>query len=130
MSDNINYNELNDTQILELSENLKYDQYKNVPLIDTKRSLNDLLTEYENGNQNFIRKLKLLLNNGWNHYIRVRGDGNCFYRAFAYDYIKSITTSNELINENLNLLNERIENLTKSLNFDEEIVKFYFYWQY
>ena len=46
-------------------------------------------SEYAHGNQVIVSKIDYLARL-FSHMKRTRGDGNCFYRAFAYSYLENL----------------------------------------
>lgn len=61
---------------------------ENVPLVSEALPLEKLGAEYQDGNPIFQHKIALLSKTYGFH--RVRGDGNCFYRAFAYGLFRQL----------------------------------------
>lgn len=44
----------------------------------------EIAKEYEHGQAVFVRKLESLQRDGWTSVYRAKGDGDCFYRSFAF----------------------------------------------
>lgn len=50
----------------------------------SSQSLDTVKAEYERGNLTFVKKIQALQDAGWKEIFRVKGDGDCFWRAFAF----------------------------------------------
>ena len=60
------------------------------PMIGALQSPSILLAEYENADSpGFLPGIKYL-DNHYQYMRRVRGDGNCFYRAFIFSFLESL----------------------------------------
>lgn len=60
------------------------------PLIDNIVALSVLRAEYERGTGTFVDQIDYLLPLGFRGVRRTRGDGDCFYRSFAFAYIERL----------------------------------------
>ncbi|KDN36548.1 cysteine proteinase [Tilletiaria anomala UBC 951] len=90
--------DLSDAQRHELGAAAREESVGDQPLISDAIDLEELAREYENGDQSFVRKILWLRNRpqgGFLTYYKTRGDGDCFYRAFAFAYIQSIIHIND-----------------------------------
>lgn len=114
--------ELNDTEILELTEKIKEEESRGSPLIGVLEEMPALLKEYENGNEIYKNKINNLITEGYNHFRRIRGDGNCFYRAITYAFIELVSKDSQAATS----AKERLENvgipLLSELGFDSDIM--------
>lgn len=85
---NTKLSDLTDRQILELTQGIKDQESKSKPLVSKLESLEILRTEYEESQNdssiNYVKKIRWLKTQKWTFFRRLRGDGNCFYRAFGY----------------------------------------------
>jgi len=84
--------ELTDEQIMELEQKMLQEVRGDIPLISSPVSLDELAQEYKEGNPVFLQKIREL-SETFSTYRKVRGDGDCFYRTFAYGFL-SQTNSN------------------------------------
>jgi ubiquitin thioesterase protein OTUB1 len=80
--------ELSDQQILELTAKLKAEEAEKRPLVGPNEPLSSLQDEYCNA-LIFTRKIHFLQAQGYQHIRRLRGDGDCFYRAVAFAFASS-----------------------------------------
>ncbi|OSD03720.1 cysteine proteinase [Trametes coccinea BRFM310] len=65
------------------------------PLIAPLEPMTTLRAEYENGSQSFVKQIDWLMGQGWIGIRRTRGDGDCFYRSFAFAYIERMLNAPE-----------------------------------
>ncbi|KAF8926399.1 OTU domain, ubiquitin aldehyde binding [Dissophora ornata] len=80
--------QLSDEQILTQMQAIKDEEANAHPLVDNSVDLTELEKEYEN-NQSFKNKIKNLADTH-DRMRRSRGDGNCFYRAFAFAWFERV----------------------------------------
>ncbi|KAI7852958.1 peptidase C65 Otubain-domain-containing protein [Circinella umbellata] len=80
--------ELTDEQILELEQRIKDEEALKIPLVCQDESINTLEEEFK-GNEPFLRKVKNLSESS-DRIRKCRGDGNCFFRAFAFAWFESL----------------------------------------
>nr|QBH67526.1 cysteine proteinase [Ustilago esculenta] len=81
---------LTDAQRFELAEKLKSESYSGQPLISSVEPIEVLQQEYAS-NDAFLGKIKWLKEQaGFIGIRRAKGDGDCFYRAFAFAFIYKI----------------------------------------
>ncbi|CBQ71207.1 conserved hypothetical protein [Sporisorium reilianum SRZ2] len=81
---------LTDAQRLELAEKLKAESTAHMPLISAVEPIEVLQHEYA-ANDAFLGKIKWLKDEaGFIGIRRAKGDGDCFYRAFAFAFIYKI----------------------------------------
>ncbi|KAI8876494.1 cysteine proteinase [Backusella circina FSU 941] len=75
-----------DEEILQHEQRIKDEEAQKVPLVSLPEPIAKLEKEFE-GNEPFIKKIKNL---GQKHkeIRRCRGDGNCFFRAFAFAWFE------------------------------------------
>ena len=65
------------------------------PMIGALEPPSILLSEYENADSpGFIPGIKCI-SNLYKHMRRIRGDGNCFYRAFIFSYLEGLLADYE-----------------------------------
>ncbi|KAK9763032.1 hypothetical protein K7432_010661 [Basidiobolus ranarum] len=107
-----------DEQILEYEQSIKDSQAKAVPLVNVDESILQLLAEYAAGSEIFQTKIQNL-SVEYDRIRRCRGDGNCFFRAFAYCWYENLMLANDsnLLNEARQLLLKTSE-LLKAANFE------------
>ncbi|KAJ1504824.1 OTU domain, ubiquitin aldehyde binding [Coelomomyces lativittatus] len=77
-----------DEQILTYENEVKEEQAKLSPLVSVLLPIHELKLEYT-GNLPFLKKIDRL-QHSFSQIRRCRGDGNCFYRAFAYAWFERI----------------------------------------
>ncbi|BFZ64607.1 hypothetical protein YB2330_005754 [Saitoella coloradoensis] len=83
--------DLTDEQILALTQDIVDKEGENVPLVGQKKHISALVDEFEGAS--LIYQLKVeALSQKHSSYRKTRGDGNCFYRAFAMAYFESLLT--------------------------------------
>lgn len=75
-----------DEDILAFSQSVTEKIAEHTPLVSQRQSIDALKAEYQNGNPIFNTKIDALGSEAY--FYRVRGDGNCFYRAFAFGIIR------------------------------------------
>jgi ubiquitin thioesterase protein OTUB1 len=66
-----------------------------------------LRSEYENGSPSFLKQIDWLMQHGFAHIQRTRGDGDCFYRSLAFAYVEDILNAadkNLAVGRSLSLL--------------------------
>ncbi|EGG01721.1 uncharacterized protein MELLADRAFT_110799 [Melampsora larici-populina 98AG31] len=96
---NTKLSDLTDRQILELTQGIKDQESKSKPLVSKLESLEILQNEYEQSTpndssiMNYVKKIRWLKNERWTSFRRLRGDGNCFYRAFGYGLCERLLVS-------------------------------------
>ncbi|TIB33394.1 hypothetical protein E3P84_02181 [Wallemia ichthyophaga] len=114
--------QLNDTQILELTEQLKQEESSGRALVGDAEDMSGLLAEYENGNAVYTRKIANLMGGGYSTFRRIRGDGNCFYRAVSYAFVEKVCSASTA-----DTTKERLQRVTipllSELGFDSEIMQ-------
>ena len=80
---------------MELAQKLRDEQTGNQPLISSVEPIEYLEKEYE-GNDGFLGKIHWLKQHaGFIGIRRAKGDGDCFYRAFAFAFLYKILTMND-----------------------------------
>ena len=99
---------LSDIQILALTQQIKDTSSLSKPLVSSFEPLTALKSDFEN-NPIPLLKLSQLEDLGY-HRAEIRGDGNCFYRAFGFGLIVGlIETRNEgVVDEILTMVDERL----------------------
>ncbi|KAF9984089.1 hypothetical protein BGZ65_001010 [Modicella reniformis] len=85
--------QLTDEQILTQMQAIQDEQANAHPLVDNSEDLTELEKEYENGSAVFKNKI-LNLADTHDRMRRLRGDGNCFYRAFAFAWFERVMLAN------------------------------------
>ena len=128
---NKNIHNLNDeNELKELYEKIKNVEYKlNIEYYDNNIgplcTLEDLFSvEYKNtpqymNDQNVIKKYNNFKNIIY-RYRKIKGDGNCYYRAIMFRYIEII-----ILNKNVNLFKNIILDMQKCFNSNEIKNRFY-----
>ncbi|KAF9122000.1 OTU domain, ubiquitin aldehyde binding [Mortierella sp. 14UC] len=81
--------QLTDEQILTQMQAIKDEEANLHPLVDHSVDLLELAQEYENGSEAFKTKIQNL-SDTHDRMRRSRGDGNCFYRAFAFAWFERV----------------------------------------
>ncbi|KAF9426925.1 hypothetical protein BGZ76_002535 [Entomortierella beljakovae] len=81
--------QLTDEQILSQMQAIKDEEANAHPLVDDSIDLLELAKEYENGSAAFQNKI-MNLAESHDRMRRSRGDGNCFYRAFAFAWFERV----------------------------------------
>ncbi|KAI1315425.1 OTU domain, ubiquitin aldehyde binding [Mortierella claussenii] len=81
--------QLTDEQILTQMQAIKDEEANAHPLVDNSVDLTELGKEYENGSAAFRNKIMNLADTH-DRMRRSRGDGNCFYRAFAFAWFERV----------------------------------------
>lgn len=119
---NARTDELNDTQILELTEQLKEEESRGRPLVGDVEEMGALMEEYANGNAVYKLKITNLVNGGYRKFRRIRGDGNCFYRALSYAFIELVSQSGDSATSAKDRLESVGIPLLSELGFDSDIV--------
>ena len=113
---------LNDIQILELTEQLKEQESRGRPLVGELEPLSALHEEYANGNQVYLQKISNLAKDGYSQLRRIRGDGNCFYRALSFAFVELAARKNTS-----HLAKSHLERvglpLLSELGFDSDIMQ-------
>jgi ubiquitin thioesterase protein OTUB1 len=85
---------LTDAQRLELAEKVRAESTAGQPLISSVEPIEVLEHEYAN-NDAFLGKIQWLKEAGFIGIRRAKGDGDCFYRAFAFAFIYKLMTMND-----------------------------------
>jgi len=103
-----------DSNKFALNERMKEEienEIKKLPLVGEPEDLAVLLEEYKD-NEKFVPKIKEL-NKTYKTFTRIRGDGNCFYRAFLVGLMRLF--AEEKNNKTLKDLKARISDTYKRL---------------
>ncbi|PWY98881.1 cysteine proteinase [Testicularia cyperi] len=113
---------LSDAQRLELAEKLKAESSAGQPLISSVEPIEVLQKEYAN-NDAFLGKINWLKEQaGFIGIRRAKGDGDCFYRAFAFAFIYKIMTIKDRPMHHFTVKHvESTLQLLKQAGFDEEV---------
>ncbi|KAF8642941.1 hypothetical protein AX16_009329 [Volvariella volvacea WC 439] len=86
---------MSDTQFNELNQRALEAASDDRPFVgDHLESLEDLRADYE-GAPVFQKQLDWLITNGFKNVIRIKGDGDCFFRAVAYSYFYQLFSLDE-----------------------------------
>lgn len=98
------------------------EQPPEIPLMGMLTKLADLREEYIRGNQTFVKQINWLVQQGYLGVRRTRGDGDCFYRAFAFAYIERLLKAPEpfqatLVEDTLAML-ERSVQLLQNVGYE------------
>lgn len=99
-----------DEEILKQEEAIRKEINSQTPLVGPLEPIELLQDDYKDGNQTFYSKLLQLQDYAIR---RVRGDGNCFFRAMAFELIKQtkLSMKNDLIT--------KIKNYFVQVGFDK-----------
>ncbi|KAJ1019945.1 hypothetical protein NDA16_004226 [Ustilago loliicola] len=113
---------LTDAQRLELAEKLKAESTSGQPLISSVEPIEVLEHEYAN-NEAFLGKIKWLRDEaGFIGIRRAKGDGDCFYRAFAFAFIYKILMMKDRPMHHFTVKHvESTLQLLKQAGFDEQV---------
>lgn len=84
--------DITDEQILTYEQAIKDEEANKLPLVNFAEPLSALLKEYETGSDAYKSKIQNLAKTH-RHFRRCRGDGNCFYRAFAFAWFERLLQS-------------------------------------
>ncbi|KAI8086029.1 peptidase C65 Otubain-domain-containing protein [Halteromyces radiatus] len=93
MSTNNTEIELTDEQILQFEQQIKDEEAQKIPLVCQDEPLLKLEEEFKD-NEPFLQKIKNL-SRKHNRIRKCRGDGNCFFRAFAFAWFESALHDND-----------------------------------
>ncbi|RKP09545.1 peptidase C65 Otubain-domain-containing protein [Thamnocephalis sphaerospora] len=86
--------DVSDEQILAFEQEVKDAEARERPLIGELEPLSALYSEYERGSPVFCEKIKAL-DREYQGFRRCRGDGNCFFRAFAFAWFESALSGDD-----------------------------------
>ncbi|SNX82138.1 uncharacterized protein MEPE_00844 [Melanopsichium pennsylvanicum] len=113
---------LTDAQRLELAEKLKAESTSAQPLISSVEPIEVLSQEYAN-NEAFLGKIEWLKNEaGFIGIRRAKGDGDCFYRAFAFAFIYKIMMMKDRPMHHFTVKHvESTLQLLKQAGFDQDV---------
>lgn len=113
---------LTDAQRLELAEKIKSESTAGQPLISSVEPIEVLEHEYAN-NDAFLGKIKWLRDHaGFIGIRRAKGDGDCFYRAFAFAFIYKILMMKDRPMHHFTVKHvESTLQLLKQAGFDESV---------
>ncbi|EIW76685.1 cysteine proteinase [Coniophora puteana RWD-64-598 SS2] len=87
LPEDMDIRDLPSNQLYEMNQNLMAESVSTRPLIDQLTPMEVLRAEYENGSRTFVSQIDYLMNKGYRHIWRARGDGDCFYRSLAYAFV-------------------------------------------
>ncbi|KAJ9052638.1 hypothetical protein DSO57_1032251 [Entomophthora muscae] len=90
-----------DLDILNYMQTVKDEQAAIHPLVAVAEPISKLAEEYANGSQIYQKKIDNL-SKDFGRFRRCRGDGNCFYRAFAFSLFEKLLSGS--IEEHLNFI--------------------------
>lgn len=99
-----------DEKIVAQQSQIEKEIAENSPLVSRKYNLSVLLNEYSIDDVVYRQKINELLKK-FKHIRRTRGDGNCFFRAFAFAYLESLIGNKDKIQNLRNLTNKCAEDL-------------------
>lgn len=113
---------LSDAQRLELAEKLRSETTSHIPLISAVEPIEVLQEEYSN-NEAFLGKIRWLKEEaGFIGIRRAKGDGDCFYRAFAFAFIYKIMMMKDRPMHHFTVKHvESTLQLLKQAGFDESV---------
>ncbi|KAL1916206.1 uncharacterized protein VTP21DRAFT_5823 [Calcarisporiella thermophila] len=107
-----------DEEILAFEANLRDTEASKNPLVSLPDPLDKLYEEYAQGSSAFKRKITQLTQN-YDRIRRCRGDGNCFFRAFAFSWYEAILLSRDAsLLDRAIVLMQSTSQLLKSAGFD------------
>lgn len=114
---------LTDAQRLELASRLQNESNSHQPLISAVEPIEVLEKEYAS-NPAFLGKIRWLKEEaGFIGLRRAKGDGDCFYRAFAFAFIYKIMTMKDRPMHHFTVKHvESTLQLLKQAGFDEDVV--------
>lgn len=116
--------QLSDTERIELAEKLLNQDNSDTPLVSGIQPVEVLIHEYAN-NRQFSGKVKWLKEKSdFVGIRRLKGDGNCFYRAFGFAYIYTVLSMDDrpLHHFAKQHLDSTLD-ILKQAGYDEEVVK-------
>ncbi|KAI7882106.1 peptidase C65 Otubain-domain-containing protein [Mucor mucedo] len=103
---------LSDELILEFEQQIKDEEAQKIPLVCQEEPISRLVEEYKD-NEPFLKKINNL-SKEHDKIRRCRGDGNCFFRAFAFAWFESASKNTDLYAARLSKLKETCELLESS----------------
>ncbi|PWN26317.1 cysteine proteinase [Jaminaea rosea] len=110
---------------MELAQKVKDDALANQPLIGSLEPIDVLEKEYAGGQgvDGFVAKAKWLRDvGGFSGLRRTRGDGDCFYRSFAFAFIQRLLHFNDRPMHHFIMKHiEDTKSLLKQAGFDETV---------
>ncbi|KAH8548546.1 peptidase C65 Otubain-domain-containing protein [Umbelopsis sp. PMI_123] len=99
--------ELTDEQILAFEQKIKDEEAEKIPLVCQKEPIQSLEKEFED-NKPFLEKVQKLKETN-DELRKCRGDGNCFFRAFAFAWFESLMRNPQLFKPALEKLKSTTE---------------------
>ncbi|KAJ1655387.1 hypothetical protein IWQ61_004849 [Dispira simplex] len=105
-----------DEQILHYEQEVKETYANQRPLVGEREALVELALEYQ-GNSPFHTQLVNLQSTTFGSVRRTRGDGNCFFRAFAFAWYEVVYTDANRVRQALAIL-ERCTTWLRDSGFD------------
>ncbi|XP_065322324.1 ubiquitin thioesterase OTUB1-like isoform X2 [Gordionus sp. m RMFG-2023] len=112
-----------DENILTYQKRLEEEIASTYKLIGEKQKFEDIFKDYDN-DPLYIEKLKEL-SNKYAFIRRVRGDGNCFFRAFAFSYFEYLSNHKLQIDKFLSVCKDYKSQLINSGTSDYILEDFY-----
>lgn len=85
-----------DEAVTEMQAQIHKEIADSMPLVGFKEDISSLLQEYADDDAIYLRKIKIL-SESYSHLRRMRGDGNCFYRAFGFGYLEQLLSNKETL---------------------------------
>lgn len=93
-----------DEDILAFEEEIRQKEVKTTPLLGKIEPIQSLKDHYRQGSPAFTSKLEQLEQRGYRTFRKCRGDGNCFYRAFAFLVLEYLIDHPDKVQRNLDRL--------------------------
>lgn len=116
------YDQLTDVQRLELSEKLLHESGEGKFMLSSIEPLRELLKEYQNNPIFYLKVRWLIDNSAYDGIRRLKGDGNCFYRAFGYAIVHALYQSQDICTRQSFLQHlGTVFDLLKQVGFDDDI---------
>lgn len=121
------FEQLSDTERSELAGKLLNEHNCDHSLVSPVEPIEVLLHEYANNRPFYVKVKWLKEKSDIIGLRRMKGDGNCFYRAFGFAYISTVLSMNDrplhhFASQHL----DSTLNLLKQAGFEEEVVKDFF----
>ncbi|RXW18483.1 hypothetical protein EST38_g7372 [Candolleomyces aberdarensis] len=107
------------SEMYDLNQKLLNESIPDVPPVSELAPMSVLRVEYERGSQLFLSQIDWLTGQGYTHFRRAKGDGDCFYRSVAFAYIERLLSTpqserDSTVTTSLSLLSATKENIIKA----------------
>jgi ubiquitin thioesterase protein OTUB1 len=121
-----------DEEILQYERKIKQEEIGNTPLVSTLLDFDSLEQEYASGESIWSEKIDQL-KSSCTGMRRIKKDGNCFYRAFAFRFMELVqnTSSSSSFTEELMKRVVDTRKLFEETGYDWSIIEFFWepFWE-